>query len=842
METITLNLAGPVRRVSRGGQSYLVAPLTLIVPGVLPGSRGALFYPARNVKDSAGDWDGVPIVVNHPQDPISGQHLSAADDGVWKRQGVGHLENSRFVRGKLVAEGWFAADKTGQVDNRVLSALQNGDRMEVSTGLHLDTEPAPRGASFNGRPYEFVATNYRPDHLAILPDQVGACSLQDGCGLMVNQRKCSACGKACNCQATNAQGESCPKCGAGTALDDNGYCANCGSRWTENDLERDEGGQFVGGTPSTPMASGGKGKGKEVKPEHAVAAGSADAVSRVQAANATQPRHTASGQYRPHLPSSSTEDVHESARLGHGFQPGHRDREIDEDPEDYLPEEEDDHYPATAFNAFSEEDHPRDEKGRFGGGEGGADRSKVAEKMHNSPSAAKNAVIGENVPWHNIDRKEFDDRVAALGKLDKATLMKMDTRMEKNQADKNRQWFKPDWAKTSDKVAHVAVQDALEKYHGKKYGASTDAALKDLGVPAGTSTHNREWTTRKRDELEPKDFAGPHQTFPIADQDDVDSAAKLIGKASDSEAVKRRIIEIAGRKNLKVPDAWQKGGNMASNLAVNKEFASEDERKAAFAAMAESGDAASKEATRASYTAQQRDNASSHEKAASANKAAAAKHAKSGNHEMAYHHTLIAGHHAQAARESTHNASTNDDSDGDMNYKPSKPPKLDVKTGGSNSDDADDVIATKGKKAQRDKEDKEQEFDHGNEEGFEKKYGFQEDFEKNSRCKLTANEWLASAPPEIQSTVRYAMSIEKKERDGLVARLVANVQGRQREALQKRLAGKPLDELYDLLALAPRTAEPVVNYLGAAGADLTANVSHDEDNYLPLPAMNYSEK
>jgi hypothetical protein len=33
-----------------------------------------------------------------------------------------------------------------------------------------------------------VARNYRPDHLAVLPDQRGACSLTDGCGVMVNTK------------------------------------------------------------------------------------------------------------------------------------------------------------------------------------------------------------------------------------------------------------------------------------------------------------------------------------------------------------------------------------------------------------------------------------------------------------------------------------------------------------------------------------------------------------------------------------------------------------------------------------------------------------------------------
>lgn len=72
------------------------------------------------------------------------------------------------------------------------------------------------------------------------------------------------------------------------------------------------------------------------------------------------------------------------------------------------------------------------------------------------------------------------------------------------------------------------------------------------------------WTKAKRDALPAADFGDPERRlFPVADQDDVDSAARLIGKAADPEAVKRRIIAIAKRKGLTVPDAWQQAKHSA---------------------------------------------------------------------------------------------------------------------------------------------------------------------------------------------------------------------------------------------------------------------------------------
>ncbi len=60
-----------------------------------------------------------------------------------------------------------------------------------------------------------------------------------------------------------------------------------------------------------------------------------------------------------------------------------------------------------------------------------------------------------------------------------------------------------------------------------------------------------------RDKMDDSDFAGPHQSFPIKDQEDVDNAARLIGHADDPEAVKHKIIAIAKRKGLSIPKAWQ---------------------------------------------------------------------------------------------------------------------------------------------------------------------------------------------------------------------------------------------------------------------------------------------
>ncbi len=185
METLTANLAGKTRREVRNGREYVVAPMTLIVPGVLNGSQGSLFYPEEEIKKNTAAWNGMPLVVDHPYD-AGGNPISARNPTVLDAQGVGEVFNAK-VNGKLVAEGWFDVEKTQKIDARILNSLDAGQLLELSTGLFTDNKPAPTGAVHNDKPYSFVASNYRPDHVAVLVDSKGACSNDDGCGVNVNQ-------------------------------------------------------------------------------------------------------------------------------------------------------------------------------------------------------------------------------------------------------------------------------------------------------------------------------------------------------------------------------------------------------------------------------------------------------------------------------------------------------------------------------------------------------------------------------------------------------------------------------------------------------------------------------
>ncbi len=108
-------------------------------------------------------------------------------------------------------------------------------------------------------------------------------------------------------------------------------------------------------------------------------------------------------------------------------------------------------------------------------------------------------------------------------------------------------------------------------------GPNGDGDLGAVQTVTGKTMHPsilQHISTKERNALADEDFAGPNRSFPIADQDDVDSASHLIGKADNPAAVKARIIAIAKRKGLTLPEAWttkKKQETTMSNTSVNQD-------------------------------------------------------------------------------------------------------------------------------------------------------------------------------------------------------------------------------------------------------------------------------
>lgn len=204
VETVVANVSGKVRREKLNGRTYLVAPLTMLKEQVLNGSEGPLFYPAAEWRRYPGSWNGMPLVLRHPVD-AQGNPVTAREPAVLEQRWVGNVYRSQ-AGDALTAEAWFdeaatrAHDRGLPAADQVWPRLNRGEPVELSTGLFTDNVPAAAGATHNGVAYSHVATNYRPDHLAVLPDQRGACSVKDGCGInVVNEGTAMADKPVANC-------------------------------------------------------------------------------------------------------------------------------------------------------------------------------------------------------------------------------------------------------------------------------------------------------------------------------------------------------------------------------------------------------------------------------------------------------------------------------------------------------------------------------------------------------------------------------------------------------------------------------------------------------------------
>lgn len=163
------------------GRKHFVVPVVMIKEGVLNGSNGPIFYPADELKKTVALWNGKPVVIYHP-DMYSGG--MAGNPQVFNQQKVGSLFNVRFEDNALKAEAWLDPERLQLVDARVLESVRTNAIMEVSTGLFTGEEEV--AGEWNGNKYYAIARNHIPDHLAILPDQIGACSIADGAGLCRN--------------------------------------------------------------------------------------------------------------------------------------------------------------------------------------------------------------------------------------------------------------------------------------------------------------------------------------------------------------------------------------------------------------------------------------------------------------------------------------------------------------------------------------------------------------------------------------------------------------------------------------------------------------------------------
>lgn len=801
---------GQIERVIENGRSYLVASATMIVPGVLAGSQGALLYPKSEVAHNPSKWNGIPLMENHPFDPVTNSPLSAEDDGVWERQGLGEIRNTVY-KGKLKTSAYFDEKLTKAKSPKIYHNLINNIPIELSTGLFTTNIPAPPNSKDpeTGRSYDYIATNYRPDHLAVLPNQTGACSIQDGCGILVNS-------KSTNKQVliNNQQYKVVNMVENNVELLKQQNLTKLLDVFNASQGRHPKTGKFQE-RPDTQAKKGHTQTGYE-SPDEELHEDDADAELVGPKNDKTKiEKHPDGDDGRDMVRGDVNKPIH-------AVDVNWPEKKQDEDEEDGIAERE------------TPDSHQVDD----GPGTKELDKKLAGRKKVDQPADGKRLTkTPATINWE-VSEQEDIDKINAQKKKSKGKKQDV-TNSYGNYQEGATSMYGPSAHDTSMQAAHAS----LDTGHGPAMGQATQAV-------AASGNDN------------PADAVGFHKA---AQKEHQKQALNCMTKNDANGAQKHTFAANCHGAACIHHAAENKGMSKVTNSdpgwADNPE-----ERKAVMAHITAGED--SNKAAEASSSAKGKEG---HAKAAEAHRTAAKSMAKSGNAKVAKAHRDAAKFH-ESKSGSTNNRSTEvfksvdqarnlllrncscqEQKDAVMELSPKNVFKLalNAKAEGSNADvgDEDDTMQAGGEEDDKESEHDDDEFEKKSEKGAKVK----------GDKKIVGNmqEWLATAPPQATEIWNNALRIHINEKKNLATRLTNNIMNPdQRKRMFKDFMSDKytVNSLKDLIACMPTFNRQQSNdidegllpmFLGSNAGDAVNNsdattVKAEEDS-LPLPTMNYGE-
>lgn len=187
-QTYSVQINGyTVRSAVHQGVQHLIVPVVMMVEGVHNGSAGPVLHTREELQKCPQAWNGIPVTISHPKDPEDQRPMSANAPQVVDSIAVGRVYNATIEDQKLKGEVWLNEKKLKQLSPLAYGYIMQQLPLEVSVGAFTEDDYTENG-DWNGEQYIAVAKNYRPDHLALLPGEKGACSWEDGCGIRLNSK------------------------------------------------------------------------------------------------------------------------------------------------------------------------------------------------------------------------------------------------------------------------------------------------------------------------------------------------------------------------------------------------------------------------------------------------------------------------------------------------------------------------------------------------------------------------------------------------------------------------------------------------------------------------------
>lgn len=177
----TLANTKDVRHEKRNGRDVIIVPSATLPDGVV---MNDIMYPGDEIEKGYMTLNRRPAPAGHPT--INGKFVSASDPeginigwvGAWNENV--HRENGRVLLDKVIDVERANQTEKGKA---ILSAIEDGKPVHTSTGLFLDLEAANGDVG-----YSYIARNMTFDHDAILVDEEGAATPEQGVGMMVNSK------------------------------------------------------------------------------------------------------------------------------------------------------------------------------------------------------------------------------------------------------------------------------------------------------------------------------------------------------------------------------------------------------------------------------------------------------------------------------------------------------------------------------------------------------------------------------------------------------------------------------------------------------------------------------
>lgn len=168
-----------IRREKRAGRDVIIVPSATLPDNIV---MNGIKYPAEEIERSYRGLNRTPAPLGHPK--IDGKFVSARDPEAINLGWIGAFnENVRREGGRVLLDKVIDVERANQTEGgkRVLAVLAKGGPVHTSTGVFLHRE-----AVTNASDHKFVARNLVFDHDAILLDEPGAATPEQGVGMMVN--------------------------------------------------------------------------------------------------------------------------------------------------------------------------------------------------------------------------------------------------------------------------------------------------------------------------------------------------------------------------------------------------------------------------------------------------------------------------------------------------------------------------------------------------------------------------------------------------------------------------------------------------------------------------------